>query len=177
MTSHHTLDSGTQTPTAPLEPLGFGGYTFPMHKLKRRQTQPGKTPLVLVACGSFSRTCLAGVIFWERFPLMRRFANETLSLSLSLCKPSPSSTCACSRWHPTLSGSTPTSRCAPDTYRRYDDTANTFGWDPATRKRGEKKGSDEQAERRSATPTRRWGWRPATTGSTCARGPSSSRLG
>ena len=31
-------------------------YTFPAQKLKRRMTQPGKTPLVLVACGSFSRT-------------------------------------------------------------------------------------------------------------------------
>ncbi|KAJ4153834.1 hypothetical protein LMH87_010305 [Akanthomyces muscarius] len=29
-------------------------YTFPAKKLKRRLTQPGKTPLVLVACGSFS---------------------------------------------------------------------------------------------------------------------------
>ncbi|KAK3998318.1 Nicotinamide/nicotinic acid mononucleotide adenylyltransferase 1 [Cladorrhinum sp. PSN332] len=29
-------------------------YRFPHGKLKRRQTQPGKTPLVLVACGSFS---------------------------------------------------------------------------------------------------------------------------
>ncbi|ATY63715.1 nicotinamide-nucleotide adenylyltransferase 2 [Cordyceps militaris] len=29
-------------------------YAFPTSKLKRRLTQPGKTPLVLVACGSFS---------------------------------------------------------------------------------------------------------------------------
>ena len=29
-------------------------YTFPADKLQRRLTQPGKTPLVLVACGSFS---------------------------------------------------------------------------------------------------------------------------
>ncbi|KAJ6789899.1 hypothetical protein PWT90_03413 [Aphanocladium album] len=29
-------------------------YAFPANKLKRRLTQPGKTPLVLVACGSFS---------------------------------------------------------------------------------------------------------------------------
>ena len=34
---------------ATLEP-----YTFPTQKLKLRQTQDGKTPLVLVACGSFS---------------------------------------------------------------------------------------------------------------------------
>ncbi|KAM3496989.1 hypothetical protein MY10362_009643 [Beauveria mimosiformis] len=31
-----------------------GTYTFPTGKLKHRLTQPGKTPLVLVACGSFS---------------------------------------------------------------------------------------------------------------------------
>ncbi|KAK3331995.1 hypothetical protein B0T22DRAFT_289148 [Podospora appendiculata] len=29
-------------------------YSFPRQKLKQRQTQEGKTPLVLVACGSFS---------------------------------------------------------------------------------------------------------------------------
>lgn len=29
-------------------------YTFPADRLQRRLTQPGKTPLVLVACGSFS---------------------------------------------------------------------------------------------------------------------------
>ncbi|KAL1877321.1 hypothetical protein VTK73DRAFT_8774 [Phialemonium thermophilum] len=30
------------------------GYRFPYHKLKRTPVQEGKTPLVLVACGSFS---------------------------------------------------------------------------------------------------------------------------
>ncbi|KAL2174549.1 uncharacterized protein P884DRAFT_249649 [Thermothelomyces heterothallicus CBS 202.75] len=51
-------DSGTQTPSATAEQPNLNGaqqsYTFPTEKLKRRQTQPGKTPLVLVACGSFS---------------------------------------------------------------------------------------------------------------------------
>ncbi|KAK5652738.1 hypothetical protein OQA88_9591 [Cercophora sp. LCS_1] len=32
----------------------LGPYSFPHRKLKLRQTQEGKTPLVLVACGSFS---------------------------------------------------------------------------------------------------------------------------
>lgn len=56
-----TVDSGTQTPTVLMEqPILAGAaqsppYTFPSHKLKRRQLEPGKTPLVLVACGSFSR--------------------------------------------------------------------------------------------------------------------------
>ena len=48
--------SGIQTPQTPSEPPAMmDSYTFPIHKLKRRQSQPGKTPLVLVACGSFSR--------------------------------------------------------------------------------------------------------------------------
>lgn len=42
--------------SATLEP-----YTFPQQKLKHRQTEAGKTPLVLVACGSFSRMPLPPV--------------------------------------------------------------------------------------------------------------------
>ncbi|KAK4248546.1 hypothetical protein C7999DRAFT_31040 [Corynascus novoguineensis] len=53
-----TSDSGTQTPSGVVEHPVLDGaqthYTFPTEKLKLRQTQPGKTPLVLVACGSFS---------------------------------------------------------------------------------------------------------------------------
>ncbi|OAA59921.1 nicotinamide-nucleotide adenylyltransferase 2 [Cordyceps fumosorosea ARSEF 2679] len=40
--------------TPPPSPPSPSAYTFPAAKLKRRLTQPGKTPLVLVACGSFS---------------------------------------------------------------------------------------------------------------------------
>ncbi|KAL2150764.1 hypothetical protein VTH82DRAFT_7327 [Thermothelomyces myriococcoides] len=51
-------DSGAQTPSATVAQPNPNGtqqsYTFPTEKLKRRQTQPGRTPLVLVACGSFS---------------------------------------------------------------------------------------------------------------------------
>ncbi|GAB1315704.1 Nicotinamide/nicotinic acid mononucleotide adenylyltransferase 1 [Madurella fahalii] len=57
MTPESTV-SGAQAPTTPSEQPALSGqqtpYTFPTEKLKRRQTQPGKTPLVLVACGSFS---------------------------------------------------------------------------------------------------------------------------
>ncbi|KAK0641049.1 hypothetical protein B0T16DRAFT_334567 [Cercophora newfieldiana] len=44
------------SPSATPEPgvTTLAPYSFPHHKLKRRQTQAGKTPLVLVACGSFS---------------------------------------------------------------------------------------------------------------------------
>ena len=46
--------NGNQTPNHP-EPIASpAGYAFPHNKLKRRLTRPGKTPLVLVACGSFS---------------------------------------------------------------------------------------------------------------------------
>ncbi|EAQ85219.1 hypothetical protein CHGG_09233 [Chaetomium globosum CBS 148.51] len=51
-----TINSDTQTPTA-MGPAVDGAqapYNFPTQKLKRQMTQPGKTPLVLVACGSFS---------------------------------------------------------------------------------------------------------------------------
>ncbi|KAK4105273.1 Nucleotidylyl transferase [Parathielavia hyrcaniae] len=53
-----THDSGTQTPAVLIESPALDGaetsYTFPTQKLKRKQTQEGRTPLVLVACGSFS---------------------------------------------------------------------------------------------------------------------------
>ena len=57
--SSESINSGTQTPATLLESPAYNGtqtpYTFPTQKLKRRQSEPGKTPLVLVACGSFSR--------------------------------------------------------------------------------------------------------------------------
>lgn len=34
--------------------MTLDNYQFPTQKLQRRQTQPDKIPLVLVACGSFS---------------------------------------------------------------------------------------------------------------------------
>lgn len=43
------------SPTPPPEPMpNPEGYTFPHQTLKRRMSQSNKTPLVLVACGSFS---------------------------------------------------------------------------------------------------------------------------
>jgi nicotinamide mononucleotide adenylyltransferase len=42
--------------TTPSTPKGTSTweYTFPSHRLKRTLKDPSKTPLVLVACGSFS---------------------------------------------------------------------------------------------------------------------------
>ncbi|KAK4643618.1 Nicotinamide/nicotinic acid mononucleotide adenylyltransferase 1 [Podospora bellae-mahoneyi] len=53
LTSHNTTASGTATPVA-VSGVPTEAYTFPVDKLRRRQTRPGKTPLILVACGSFS---------------------------------------------------------------------------------------------------------------------------
>ncbi|KAK4111434.1 Nucleotidylyl transferase [Canariomyces notabilis] len=53
-----TASPATNGPATPSDQPASSGpnapYRFPTDKLKRRQTQPGKTPLVLVACGSFS---------------------------------------------------------------------------------------------------------------------------
>ncbi|KAK4166683.1 Nicotinamide/nicotinic acid mononucleotide adenylyltransferase 1 [Cladorrhinum sp. PSN259] len=52
------MSSATPSTSPRGTPVAVSGppptYRFPHDKLKRRQTQPGKTPLVLVACGSFS---------------------------------------------------------------------------------------------------------------------------
>ncbi|KAK3939076.1 nicotinamide-nucleotide adenylyltransferase [Diplogelasinospora grovesii] len=63
--TNSTVTTTSQTQTNPPSPLPSDDmvieapttlvpYTFPAHKLKRRQLESGKTPLVLVACGSFS---------------------------------------------------------------------------------------------------------------------------
>jgi nicotinamide mononucleotide adenylyltransferase len=52
------IDRGTPSPPGerPLTPVAvtMETYQFPHGKLKQRLTMPGKVPLVLVACGSFS---------------------------------------------------------------------------------------------------------------------------
>jgi nicotinamide mononucleotide adenylyltransferase len=40
--------------TASVSTLTLSNYRFPTHRLKSRQSDPSRTPLVLVACGSFS---------------------------------------------------------------------------------------------------------------------------
>ncbi|KAM7199632.1 hypothetical protein V8F33_004284 [Rhypophila sp. PSN 637] len=52
--SSSTTRSPASAPTPPTQASTLAPYSFPHDKLKRRQTQEGKTPLVLVACGSFS---------------------------------------------------------------------------------------------------------------------------
>lgn len=59
MSSQPSTGMATPVTYPPPEQASTGNtmvpYTFPQAKLKLRQTQPGRTPLVLVACGSFSR--------------------------------------------------------------------------------------------------------------------------
>ncbi|KAK1775839.1 hypothetical protein QBC45DRAFT_395739 [Copromyces sp. CBS 386.78] len=58
MSSQSSTGMATPVTYPPPEQASTGStmvpYTFPQAKLKLRQTQPGRTPLVLVACGSFS---------------------------------------------------------------------------------------------------------------------------
>ncbi|KAJ4420091.1 Nicotinamide/nicotinic acid mononucleotide adenylyltransferase 1 [Neurospora sp. IMI 360204] len=58
MSSQPSTGMATPVTYPPPEQASTGNtmvpYTFPQAKLKLRQTQPGRTPLVLVACGSFS---------------------------------------------------------------------------------------------------------------------------
>lgn len=49
-------------------------YTFPQQKLKRRLEKPGKTPLVLVACGSFSPIT---ILHLQLFELAQRYVERT----------------------------------------------------------------------------------------------------
>lgn len=47
--AHDDAEAPAAAPLTTMSP-----YTFPVDKLRRRLTRPGKTPLVLVACGSYS---------------------------------------------------------------------------------------------------------------------------
>ncbi|KAM7204924.1 hypothetical protein V8F20_003386 [Naviculisporaceae sp. PSN 640] len=53
--SSSSPSNGSEQQSAPpSQTMTLAPYTFPHDKLKRRQTEEGKIPLVLVACGSFS---------------------------------------------------------------------------------------------------------------------------
>ncbi|KAK3898159.1 hypothetical protein C8A05DRAFT_47444 [Staphylotrichum tortipilum] len=74
-------DSATQTPAGVVEEALLNQqtmtpYVFPTHKLKRRQTEAGKTPLVLVACGSFSPITFLHLRMFEMASDFVRFNTE-----------------------------------------------------------------------------------------------------
>lgn len=64
------------------------GYTFPQAKLRRRLKRAGKTPLVLIACGSYSPIT---VLHLEMFELAQRHVEhvepgfEIVGNYMSLC--------------------------------------------------------------------------------------------
>lgn len=63
-TTHHHATNGTTTPVPPTITT-LTPYTFPVNKLRRRLTRPSKTPLVLVACGSYSPITVLHVQMFE----------------------------------------------------------------------------------------------------------------
>lgn len=69
--AHHPRPNGT--PPLPEPILSPPGYTFPRQNLKRRLTQPGKVPLVLVACGSFSPVT---TLHLQMFELAEKYVKQ-----------------------------------------------------------------------------------------------------
>lgn len=51
-------------------------YNFPTHRLKRRMNNPEKTPLVLVACGSFSPITYLHLRMFEMAADFAKFNTE-----------------------------------------------------------------------------------------------------
>jgi nicotinamide mononucleotide adenylyltransferase len=64
----------TQTLPKPTRPItSRTPYSFLHNKLKRRMTNPEKTPLVLVACGSFSPI---SILHLQMFEMAEKYANK-----------------------------------------------------------------------------------------------------
>ncbi|KAL7797610.1 hypothetical protein V8C37DRAFT_282158 [Trichoderma ceciliae] len=59
---------------APEPILSPPGYTFPRQNLKRRLTRPSKSPLVLVACGSFSPVT---TLHLQMFELAEKYVKQS----------------------------------------------------------------------------------------------------
>ncbi|KAK3381318.1 hypothetical protein B0H63DRAFT_524046 [Podospora didyma] len=73
------MTSQAPTPPPPAQPptgATLAPYSFPHDKLKLRQTEPGKTPLVLVACGSFSPITFLHLRMFEMASDFVRFNTE-----------------------------------------------------------------------------------------------------
>ncbi|KAK8045304.1 nicotinamide/nicotinic acid mononucleotide adenylyltransferase [Apiospora rasikravindrae] len=51
---HTTTSSSADSPSSPTTTMSLENYHFPTSRLQTGHIEPGKTPLVLVACGSFS---------------------------------------------------------------------------------------------------------------------------
>lgn len=66
--------AGTSSPRPELIPVPE--YTFPTHKVKRGPVTPGKTPLALVACGSFSPVTFLHLRMFEMASDFVRFNTD-----------------------------------------------------------------------------------------------------
>jgi nicotinamide mononucleotide adenylyltransferase len=66
--------AGSSTPRPELIPVP--GYTFPTHKVKRGPVKKGKTPLALVACGSFSPVTFLHLRMFEMASDFVRFNTD-----------------------------------------------------------------------------------------------------
>lgn len=77
MTASATTNGTTHSPAAGAPPAPIttmSPYTFPVDKLRKRLTRPGKTPLVLVACGSYSPITVLHV---QMFNMAERHVEST----------------------------------------------------------------------------------------------------
>lgn len=64
------------TTTANLTPAAMDDYTFPELRLKRTMNDPEKTPLLLVACGSFSPITYLHLRMFEMAADHVRFSSD-----------------------------------------------------------------------------------------------------
>jgi nicotinamide mononucleotide adenylyltransferase len=69
-----SASAGSSTPRPELIPVPE--YTFPTHKVKRGPVKKGKTPLALVACGSFSPVTFLHLRMFEMASDFVRFNTE-----------------------------------------------------------------------------------------------------
>ena len=73
--SKMTAQAATPT-TGSVSTQTLANYRFPTHRLKSRQNDPTRTPLVLVACGSFSPVTYLHLRMFEIAADFTRFNTE-----------------------------------------------------------------------------------------------------
>ncbi|KAL5615085.1 hypothetical protein BROUX41_005144 [Berkeleyomyces rouxiae] len=71
--AHHAAYATLPPPPIPASQMTLETYQFPAHRLRTRLTEPNKTPLVLVACGSFSPITF---LHLRMFPMAADFARH-----------------------------------------------------------------------------------------------------
>lgn len=71
-----TQDQGVQSPPPQIPSAPTEDYAFPELRLKRTMNDPEKTPLLLVACGSFSPITYLHLRMFEMAADYVRFSTE-----------------------------------------------------------------------------------------------------